>query len=273
MIIRFIIVAALATFVYWFIQKRLRRGKLLRLTHESLSERHRQLLREHMPLYNRLPADLKQRLEGLVCVFLNTKNFFGSQGLEITDAMRLTVAGNASLLRLGSDEPTFPGSNTILLYPDTFASESVTYDGEIAHEGVSARSGESWKHGPVILSWADVMRGINNPADGHNVVIHEYAHKLDEEDGTIDGLPILREHADYSEWARVMTKEFADLIKRVERNKNRVLDAYGATSPPEFFAVATEAFFEKGKDMRSRMPSLYQQLKRYYGVDPAGWDE
>jgi len=102
-------------------------------------------------------------------------------------------------------------------------------------------------------------------------VLHEYAHKLDEEDGTMDGLPVLRDHSDYTEWARVMTKEFADLINRVERRKKSLLDEYGATSPPEFFAVATEVFFEKGKDLRSRMPSLYEQLQRYYGVDPAGW--
>lgn len=271
MIIRFIIFAALAALVYWFVQKQLRRRQLLRLAHESLSQKHRELLREHMPLYDRLPADLQKRLEGLVCVFLNSKSFFGSQCLEITDAMRLAVAGNASLLLLGSDEPIFPGSSTIILYPDTFASASMTYDGALAHEGVSARAGESWERGPVILSWADVMRGISDPEDGHNVVLHEYAHKLDEEDGTVDGLPILREHSDYPEWARVMTREFADLVKRVEQRKKSLLDDYGATSPPEFFAVATEAFFEKGKDMRSHMPALYEQLQRYYGVDPAAW--
>ena len=137
----------------------------------------------------------------------------------------------------------------------------------------SARLGESWHRGPVILSWADVLRGINNPDDGQNVVIHEFAHKLDEENVSMDGLPVLRKHADYPTWARVMSEEFADLIERVQRNRNKVLSGYGSTSPAEFFAVAAEVFFEKGERMKARLPKLYEQLEQYYGVDPAEWEK
>jgi Mlc titration factor MtfA (ptsG expression regulator) len=229
------------------------------------------LLRQYMPLYERMPSELQERLQGRVNVFLNDKSFFGSGGLAITDEMRLAVAGNACLLLLNRDDPCFPGSDTILLYPDTIVTPALKYDGPIVHKGTSARLGESWQRGPVILSWADVLRGIKNPEDGHNVVIHEFAHKLDEENQSMDGLPVLREHADYPEWARVMSEEFAGLIKRVKRNRNKVLDSYGSTSPAEFFAVVSEVFFEKGKRMKERLPKLYALLQQYYGVDPAGW--
>jgi Mlc titration factor MtfA (ptsG expression regulator) len=226
-----------------------------------------------MPLYERMPPELQQRLQGLVNVFLNDKSFFGSGGLEITDEMRLAVAGNACLLLLNRDNPSFPGSSTILLYPDTIVTEQVKYEGAIVHEGQSARLGESWHRGPVIFSWADVLRGVDNPDDGENVVIHEFAHKLDEENNSMDGLPVLREHADYPEWARVMTEEYSGLIKRVQSHRNKVLSGYGSTSAAEFFAVTSEVFFEKGQQMKKRLPTLYAQLEKYYGVDPAEWEK
>ncbi len=224
-----------------------------------------------MPLYQRLPSDLQLRLQGLVNVFLNDKNFFGSGGLAVTDEMRLTVAGNACLLLLNRDNPRFPGSRTVILYPEAFVAPEIAQDGAVVHEGLSVRLGESWRRGPVILSWADVLRGIDNPGDGHNVVIHEFAHKLDEQNGPMDGLPVLRRHGDYPDWAQIMTREFADLVERAARRRNRVLDEYGTTSPAEFFAVASEAFFERGLQMKAQLPGLYAQLERYYGVNPAGW--
>ena len=261
--------AALAT---WVLRRRAQARRYRMLAGEPLDPQLLEQLRLHMPLYARLPSALQGRLQGLVNVFLNDKNFFGAGGLEVADEMRLAVAGNASLLLLGRDNPRFPGSRTIILYPDTFVSHQVHHDGPVVHEGPSARLGESWRRGPVILSWADVQRGIENPDDGHNVVIHEFTHKLDEQNGAMDGLPVLRKHADYASWARVMTSEFADLLERAERRRNRVLDEYGTTSPAEFFAVATEAFFERGKKMQDRLPSLYSQLSLYYGVDPAAWN-
>jgi Mlc titration factor MtfA (ptsG expression regulator) len=262
---------ALVAFATWLLRRRARALHFWQLAGMPLDAELVDLLRQHMPLYERMPSQLQLRLQGLVNVFLNDKSFFGSAGLDITDEMRLAVAGNACLLLLNRDSPRFPGSNTILLYPDTIVTHQVKYDGPIAREGKSARLGESWHRGPVIFSWADVLRGVNNSNDGHNVVLHEFAHKLDEENVSMDGLPVLREHADYPDWAHIMSTEFAHLIERVSHNRNRVLDAYGSTSPAEFFAVATEAFFEKGKKMQERVPKLYAQLEQYYGVDPAGW--
>jgi Mlc titration factor MtfA (ptsG expression regulator) len=268
-----IIGLALAALAAVLLRRRARVQRLRLLAGTPLDAELLALLRRHMPLYERLPSELQYQLQGLVNVFLNDKNFFGSAGVEITDEMRLAVAGNACLLLLNRDDPCFPGSSTILLYPDTIVTPTAQHDGAIVHESQSARLGESWHRGPVILSWADVLRGINNPDDGHNVVIHEFAHKLDEENVSMDGLPVLREHADYPDWARIMSEEFADLIKRARHNRNRVLDEYGSTSPAEFFAVASEAFFEKGPQMKKRVPMLYAQLEQYYGVDPAGWEK
>ena len=268
-----IIGIALATLVAVLLRRRARVQRLRQFADKPLEPELLNLLRQHMPLYERMPSELQQRLQGLVNVFLNDKSFFGSGGLEITDEMRLAVAGNACLLLLNRDDSCFPGSGTILLYPDTIVRQAVQYDGPIVRKSMSARLGESWHRGPVVLSWADVLRGVNNPDDGHNVVIHEFAHKLDEENVSMDGLPVLHRHADYPEWARVMTEEFADLIKRVQRNRNKVLSGYASTSPAEFFAVASEAFFEKGQQMKKRVPMLYTQLERYYGVDPAAWEK
>jgi Mlc titration factor MtfA (ptsG expression regulator) len=266
-----IIGIALAALAAVFLPRRARAQRLRQLANKPLEPDLLKLLRQHMPLYERMPSELQQRLQGLVNVFLNDKNFFGSGGLEITDEMRLAVAGNACLLLLNREDPCFPGSATILLYPDTIVSQAVEYDGPIVRKSTSARLGESWHRGPVILSWADVLRGTDNPEDGQNVVIHEFAHKLDEENVSMDGLPVLHEHADYPEWARVMSEEFEELIKRVKRNRNKVLSGYGSTSPAEFFAVASEVFFEKGKRMKDRLPKLYALLEQYYGVDPARW--
>ncbi|MDH3978772.1 MAG: zinc-dependent peptidase [Gammaproteobacteria bacterium] len=266
-----IIGVLLAVLAGLLLRRRSHARRLRRFVNKPLEAELLELLRRHMPLYQRMPPELQQRLQGLVNVFLNDKSFFGSGGLEITDEMRLAVAGNACLLLLNRDDPCFPGSGTILIYPDTIVTRTVKYDGPVVSEGSSARLGESWHRGPVILSWADVLRGVNNPDDGHNVVIHEFVHKLDEENELMDGLPVLRGHADYPEWARVMSEEFADLIKRVQRNRNKVLDGYGSTSPAEFFAVASEVFFEQGGRMKHRLPKLYAQLEQYYGVDPAGW--
>ena len=115
------------------------------------------------------------------------------------------------------------------------------------------------------------MRGSLNNSDGHNVVLHEFAHKLDEENEIMNGLPVLRDSSHYAEWAEVLSKEFDSLLIRVDRGTNSVIDAYGAVSPSEFFAVATESFFEKPLLMKNKLPDLYQQFRRFYNLDPAVW--
>jgi len=242
-----------------------------RLRAQPLSAHLESLLHQNVPLYRRMPSALREELRGYVSVFLAEKIFVGCDGLEVTDEMRVAVAGNACLLLLNRAPDHFAGFRSILIYPATFAAPLVEYDGEVVTEQLDARSGESWDGGPVILAWSDVLEGIRDPHDGHNVVLHEFAHKLDEENGGVDGLPILRDAKDYEEWARVFSREFSALVEKARQHRHAFLDDYGATSPPEFFAVATEAFFERGAVMQRRLPELYRQLQKFYGVDPAGW--
>ena len=135
----------------------------------------------------------------------------------------------------------------------------------------SIRLGESWMSGSVVLSWESVKQGSRNEEDGLNVVIHEFAHQLDQFNGVADGLPVLKDRKDYPEWASVMRASFKALLERVAKGRKTVLDDYGATNPAEFFAVATETFFEKPRQLEDKHPELYGQLKRFYGLDPLHW--
>jgi Mlc titration factor MtfA (ptsG expression regulator) len=168
-------------------------------------------------------------------------------------------------------QPTyFPGFTSILVYPDTFIAPDVSYDGDVEIEEASERAGESWHRGPLILSWNDVLESTTDD-DGFNVVLHEFAHKLDEEDSDTDGLPILHDDEHYEEWADILSREFDAFEHSVHHDEEHVLDEYALSSPAEFFAVATESFFEEPAAMKAELPDLYQQLRRYYRVDPASW--
>lgn len=249
-------------------KKTARRKKLFL---QPLSVEWIQLLNTHVPIYSRLPADLINELHGRMNIFLDEKEFYGCQDLEITDEIRVTIAANACLLLLNRDKDCFPGFTSILVYPETYVSQEVKYDGNVAIHHETTRAGESWHRGPIVLSWNDVLHGSKKDNDGFNVVLHEFAHKLDEANGNMDGLPVLRQREHYAEWAEILCKEYESFLKRVDKGKNSVIDDYGAVSPAEFFAVATESFFEKSEKMKKKIPDLYQQLKRFYGLDPAAW--
>ena len=135
----------------------------------------------------------------------------------------------------------------------------------------SVRLGESWGAGAVVLSWSNVKQGAFNFCDGHNVTMHEFAHQLDQEDGAADGAPILETRSAYSAWAKVFSKEFEQLQRNARKHKRSVFDAYGATNPAEFFAVATESFFEKPQQFQKKHPELYEELRGYYKVHPVEW--
>jgi Mlc titration factor MtfA (ptsG expression regulator) len=144
-------------------------------------------------------------------------------------------------------------------------------DGGLIIEGKSVRLGESWQNGPVVLTWDSVTGGARNIQDGRNVVFHEFAHQLDQEDGDADGAPILESRSAYRTWAAVLGEEYDNLRDKTRRRRRSVIRKYGATNPAEFFAVATEAFFEKPKQMQKRCPDLYEELKSYYHLDPLQW--
>jgi hypothetical protein len=248
--------------------RQFRRGKFREL---PLPNPYREILERNLPNYKRMPSALRDQLHGHLMVLLNEKRFVGCSGLQMTDEIRVTIAGHACLLLLNREGDYFPDFTTILVYPDTYVADEVSYDGEIEiHERV-ARAGESWHRGPVILSWQDIVHGLSDEGGGMNVILHEFAHKLDEQNGDTEGLPSLGEEAHYKEWSRVLSREFASLEDSIESGAGSVLDEYALTSPAEFFAVATEAFFEKAEEMQETLPELYAQLRQYYRVDPASW--
>lgn len=231
-------------------------------------EEWRALLERNVPLVRALPEADRTELEKLVLAFIDDKHFEGAGGLELTDEIKLTIAAQACILLLHRDTDVYPDLETILVYPSTFVARSKTRDGSVVIEGDSARLGESWNRGIVVLAWDAVRSGTTNIRDGHNVVLHEFAHQLDSEDGSMDGAPDLGSRGRYVAWAHVLGDEYRDLVERVDAGRRADIDAYGATSPPEFFAVVTEAFFEKPAQLRARHPELYEALADFYQQDP-----
>jgi len=205
---------------------------------------------------------------------MEEKQFEGCDGLVITDEIRVAIAAQACLLLLHRDTDYYPDFKSILVYPSTYYSR-ITEEDEQAAQGLA---GQSWLRGPVILAWDSVLGGVSNPSDGHNVVFHEFAHKLDEENGLADGVPPLcvkctppEQLSRYRSWAQILSKEYAELCQATQAGQKSVLDEYGATNPAEFFAVVTECFFEKPRPLRQQHPALYDELKRFYQQDPAEW--
>ena len=217
-----------------------------------------------------LPDADRRELERLVQIFLAEKTFEGCGGLELTDEMKVTIAAQACLLLLHRDTDVYPRLVTILVYPTAYLATNIrSIGGPIVLEDESARLGESWTSGVVVLSWNDVLAGASDIHDGQNLVLHEFAHQLDREDGAINGTPLLDQRSQYLAWGRVLNTEFQRLRRDSALGRSTVLDDYGATDPAEFFAVATECFFEKPRVLRKRHPDLYEELKSFYRQDPA----
>ncbi|RYD31070.1 MAG: zinc-dependent peptidase [Verrucomicrobiaceae bacterium] len=230
------------------------------------------LLERNVPLYKLLPEDLRLRLHERIARFVDSVRFEGCNGLELTDDMILTVAAQACLLVIHRDGVPYPGLRTVYLYPSTFSSIHKSMDAMgVVTEGRVHRLGESWESGTIVLSWDSIEQGARDIRDGSNVTFHEFAHQIDHEDGPTDGAPGLPSRAAYRSWARVFSENYSDFLELTGRGGKTVMDAYGATNPAEFFAVATETFFEKPRQLSGKRPELYQQLATYYGLDPQEW--
>jgi hypothetical protein len=270
-VILFISIALLVAALAWLAMPQWRRYRRARLRRAPLPARFEPILECNVPLCSRLPEPLRAELRGHINVFLDEKKFIGCNGMQIDDEVRVTVAAHACMLLLNRPARYFPGFSSILVYPDTYVVRETTYEDLVEMEEEETRHGESWHRGPVVLSWEEVLRGAAGVNDGNNVVLHEFAHKLDEENDVADGLPILQDEGQYAAWAHAFMKEYRALEGRAVHGMHAVLDDYALTSPAEFFAVATESFFEKPKQMKEVLPELYEQLKRYYALDPAHW--
>lgn len=231
------------------------------------------IIEKNVRHYAILPPELRHELQGHVQIFLAEKTFEGCGGLEVTEEMKVTVAALACLLLLNRKSSHYKKLTCILLYPKAYRVHGVSSDGVTVSEGSQGRLGESWDQGTVVLSWNDVSSSAHNIKDGHNLVLHEFAHQLDQEDGRGDGVPIFEQESMYTTWAEVLSPEFEKLKKRSAKGKKSVMDEYGATNPAEFFAVATETFFEKPAQLKAKHPALYEELAEYYCVDPVSWRE
>lgn len=246
------------------------RARRRRLFEAPLPDAWQAVIDRNVPLARGLPEADRRRLDGLVQVFLDDKSFEGLGGLELTDEVRVTIAAQACLLLLGHDvDVPYPGLEVIRVYPDTYRARARDHADGVVDEGLSHRHGESSRHGFVVLGWRPALRGSLDPDDARNVVLHEFAHQLDQADGRSDGAPTLHARADYGPWSRALGDAFDTLRDDVRARRRQVLDGYGATNPAEFFAVATETFFERPRELRDQEPALYEVLVEYWRQDPA----
>jgi Mlc titration factor MtfA (ptsG expression regulator) len=252
-------VALVVALTVWHASKVSRRRRQLRAS--GLSDAERALVEKRFPLWKTVPEPTRRLAEGWMRVFLDEKGFEACGGLEeVTDEMMLAVAAPACLLIAHRPQDFYSRLRSILIYPDAFHSG-----------GRDVRLGESWSTGSVVLSWQSVCQGSADPRDGLNVVLHEFAHQIDQEDGVADGIPEFDEGPDYGRWSAAMAPAYERFCERVEAGKRSVLDDYGAESPAEFFAVGTETFFEKPRQLRDDEPEVYREFARFYGMDPAEW--
>jgi len=248
----------------------LKQRRRRRLAAQPFPEEWARIIGKNVPCYHHLPQADQRELQGHIQVFLGEKRFEGCGGLTITDEIRVTVAAYACVLLLHRDTDYYPRLVTILVYPHPFVVQR--YQAGPAGLPVEVSQtlvGESWRHGNVVVAWDAVQHGAFDLHDGHNVVLHEFAHQLDEEDGNVDGAPPLPKRSMYVAWARILGRDYAELVSAAEKGQPSLLDTYGATSPAEFFAVATEFFFEAPTQLKARHPELYEELQLYYQQDPA----
>ena len=231
-----------------------------------------QILERNIGVYRNLPKPLRLQLRLLIKQFLFQKQFSGAGGLEVTDEMRVTIAAQACMLQLNRRGDLYPGLKYIVLYPEAFVVSRTEMDGAgVVSHGPKGLLGESWQNGKVILAWDNVLSGARNFVDGKNVVLHEFAHQLDSQTGSTNGAPLLAGASSYRSWAAALSPEFEELQKDALHGKHSLMDHYGATNPAEFFAVATETFFERPRRMAEHHPELFGVLKSYYRIDPSDW--
>lgn len=231
-----------------------------------------QILRRSLPIYKTMWPDQQRELRQLIKRFVENKQFVGCAGQSIDDEVRITIAAHACLLLLNRPSHEYQDLRTVLVYPSGFKVKHDTHDEfGLVTQGEHFLIGESWSNGKVILAWDSVQRSVRNFADGHNVVLHEFAHQLDHESGITNGAPLLYNKGAYGDWARIFSTEFLQLQHASESHHQTLIDAYGASNPAEFFAVVTETFYERPHDLAGRHAKLFDELKSYYRVDPREW--
>ena len=266
--IAFIVAVATAVLAALLVPPRLRRHRRSRAQRRPLPPAMGTAIARNVPIANVLPTAEARRLEGLVAAFLDEKHFVGCNGLEVTDEIRVTIAAQACLLLLGRPGSLYDELQSILVYPGAFLVEDEVQD----DDGLVTRrrrelSGEAWDSHRIILSWQDIAETAKRPADGYNVVLHEFAHYLDAEGRGLASSARRRGEA----WRDELLVEYEALSAAVDRNEETWLDPYGAEDETEFFAVVTEEFVQCPAELRQAHARLYELMRDFYGIDPATW--
>jgi len=246
-----------------------RRARLRTLPLPAEWERH---IERNLSFFHQLPARDRRELFGHTQVLLAEKHFEPCDGLALTDEIRVTIAAYAAMLLLHRETDYYSRLTSILVYPTAYIVEGERYRGDgIWEDEPAARLGQTGARlGAVVVAWEDVPCGSAAGADGHNVVLHEFAHQLDFDDGATNGTPLL-EPPLREDWARVVAAEFAALERAVVAGEPTFLRQYAVKNPAEFFAVSTELFFHLPDQFRQRHAALYELLAAFYKQDPAAW--
>lgn len=243
-----------------------------RLRAEPFPDNWRRVIEMRVPTFSRLTPEDQRELLGHTRVLLEEKHFEGAGGLLMRDEVRVTIAAQAALLLLHRETDYFPRLTSVIVYPSGYVAPNKHAEGGIWSESDEHLAGHTQRDlRALVLAWDDVRAGAADPDDGHNLVLHEFAHQLDFEDGSTDGTPLLETGAQARSWAQVFGAELEALRTAADAGELTVLDPYGAEDPAEFFAVATETFFERGAALAQRHPRLYEELRRFYRQDPAAW--
>jgi len=238
------------------------------LSADPIPDHWREIVSRRVPVAGRLTDAEHEKLLRLVQVFLREKIIEGCDGLDVTEEMKVMIAAQACVLLLHLDAGCYPGLRTVLVYPGTYRPRRPSWF-KYDLGSTEALVGESWRHGVVILSWDSVASQAADSMDGRNVTLHEFAHQLDQQDGVADGTPALQSPSAVRHWAAIIARHYDDLVSAAASGRDTVLDYYGATNKAEFFAVATETFFEQPIQLRQQQPELYDALRVFYGQDPA----
>ena len=248
----------------WF--KRWRRARVLRQSVIDAGLWRRIVAR--YPFTRALSESELDRLHDLVVLFLHEKAVHGAGGMAVRDEVRIAIAVQACILILELGLDYYRGWVEVIVYPDEFVAEYDYMDeAGVTHHVEEAMSGESWERGPVVVSWADVQEA--GTGQGYNVVIHEFAHKLDMLNGEPNGFPPLHAGMQRSAWAAAFTAAYEDFCRKVDSGFDVGIDEYAAENPAEFFAVISEAFFESPATVAGSYPDVYAQLAGFYRQDPA----
>jgi len=261
------IIIVIAVFLY-------KKRQYQQAINQPFPQEYQTILNKRLPIYEKLPEPLRIKLHQHILCFIYTKIFIGCNDLTITDEMRVTIAAEACLLILNRPSSCYAALKWIYVYPSVFVAKQAQRN-EYGIVSTKKRHllGESWQNGKVILAWDSVESGMANFSDGQNVVLHEFAHQLDQENGSANGAPLLYTKDSYRIWSKVFSDEFSALQHSLATGHCSLIDSYGATNPAEFFAVVTEVFFERASSLKKLHPELFQLLKDYYQLDPRIWQK